>query len=53
MYVRRDAENFDAREVEVGLQGEAYTEILGGLQMGEQVVTIGSFFVDSEFKMKR
>lgn len=53
VYVRRDAENFDAREVEVGLQGEAYTEILGGLQTGEQVVTIGSFFVDSEFKMQR
>jgi len=53
VYVRRDAQTFDAREIEVGIQGEAYSEVLAGVRLGEQVVTIGSFFVDSEFKMKR
>jgi hypothetical protein len=53
VYVQRNAETFEAREITVGLQGEACSEVLAGLDAGEQVVSIGSFFVDSEFKMKR
>jgi hypothetical protein len=53
VYVQRNAETFEARDITVGLQGEAYSEVLEGVRAGEQVVTIGSFFVDSEFKMQR
>jgi hypothetical protein len=35
-----------------GLQGELYTEVTSGVREGEQVVTFGSFFIDSEFKLK-
>jgi hypothetical protein len=35
-----------------GFQGELYTQILGGLENGDQVVTFGSFFIDSEHKLK-
>jgi hypothetical protein len=35
-----------------GVQGELFTQVLNGLQEGEQVVTIGSFFIDAEHKLK-
>ena len=34
------------------LQGELFTQVLEGLQPGEQVITIGSFFIDAEHKLK-
>jgi hypothetical protein len=40
-------------EIESGIQGELYTEIRGGLKSGDQVVTFGSFFVDSNYKLKQ
>lgn len=40
------------REIHMGLQGELYTEILDGLNEGDQVVTLGSFFIDAEYKLK-
>lgn len=53
VYIRRDSQTFEPREITAGLQGETYTEVLSGLKADELVVTIGSFFVDSEFKMKQ
>ena len=38
--------------VQTGVQGELYTQVTGGLKDGDQVVTFGSFFIDSEFKLK-
>ena len=38
--------------MQLGVQGELYTQVLGGLQPGEQVVTFGSFFVDADYKLK-
>ena len=40
------------REIQIGLQGELFTEIAGGVKPGEQVVTFGSFFIDADFKLK-
>ncbi len=40
------------RQIHRGLQGELYTEILHGLNLGEQVVTLGSFFIDADYKLK-
>jgi hypothetical protein len=40
------------REIQAGVQGELYTQVLGGLTPGEQVVTFGSFFIDAEYRLK-
>jgi hypothetical protein len=29
-----------------------FTQVIDGLKSGEQVVTIGSFFIDAEHKLK-
>ena len=40
------------REIQPGVQGELYTQIVEGLKPGEQVITFGSFFIDAEHKLK-
>ena len=52
VYVQGKDGSYTPRKVETGLQGELYTQVLGGLSDGEQVVTFGSFFIDSEYKLK-
>lgn len=39
-------------EIRPGLQGELFTQVLGGLEPGAQVVTFGSFFIDADHKLK-
>jgi len=43
---------FEPTPVQTGVQGELYTQVTGGLKDGDQVVTFGSFFIDSEYKLK-
>ncbi|HEX4999750.1 MAG TPA: hypothetical protein VFY29_16120 [Terriglobia bacterium] len=52
VYVQEKDGDYVPRVVETGVQGELYTEVRGGVQEGEQVVTFGSFFIDSEYKLK-
>lgn len=52
VYVASPAGDYEPREIQTGVQGELYTQVVQGLVGGDQVVTIGSFFVDSEYKMK-
>ena len=52
VYVRDPEGNYSAREIQPGIQGEMYTEIVGGLKAAEQVVTFGSFFIDADHKLK-
>jgi hypothetical protein len=52
VYVQVDKGRYLPREIQPGLQGELYTQVLDGLKAGEQVVTLGSFFVDSNRKLK-
>ena len=40
------------RQIQRGLQGELYTQVVAGLEAGEQVVTLGSFFIDADYKLK-
>jgi len=51
-YVQQKDGSYVPRTIETGFQGELYTQILGGLEDGDQVVTFGSFFIDSEYKLK-
>ena len=39
-------------EVQTGLKGELYAEVLSGLSEGDRGVTFGSFFIDAEHKLK-
>src|SRR4029434_2458979 len=52
VYVPQKDGTYAPRTIETGFQGELYTQILGGLEDGDQVVTFGSFFIDSEYKLK-
>lgn len=52
VYVQSKAGGYEPREIMAGVQGELFTQVLEGLQEGEQVVTIGSFFIDAEHKLK-
>jgi hypothetical protein len=51
VYVARNGQ-YEPQTIRTGIQGELYTQILDGVRDGDQVVTFGSFFIDSEFKLK-
>ena len=50
-YAETEPGHFVPRMIRTGLQGELYTEVLEGLEEGDQVVTFGSFFIDAEYKL--
>jgi hypothetical protein len=52
VYVQRQAGQFVPQEIDTGIQGELLTEIVGGLNDGDEVATFGSFFIDAEHKLK-
>jgi len=52
VYVERAEGRYEPQTITAGLQGELYTQITGGVKDGDKVVTFGSFFIDSEFKLK-
>jgi len=52
VYIQSRDGSYLPKKIDTGVQGELYTQILGGLEAGEQVVTFGSFFIDSEYKLK-
>lgn len=52
VYVQRGEGRYEPQPVTIGLQGELFTEVVSGLNEGDQVVTFGSFFIDSEYKLK-
>jgi hypothetical protein len=52
VYVLGADGGYTPRDVTVGMQGELFTQVLGGLRPGEKVVTIGSFFIDADQKLK-
>jgi hypothetical protein len=52
VYVPRDGGQYVPVEIETGIQGELYTAVEKGLKDGDQVVSFGSFFIDSEYKLK-
>jgi Cu(I)/Ag(I) efflux system membrane fusion protein len=52
VYVPREGGHYAPVEVETGIQGELYTAVQKGLKDGDQVVSFGSFFIDSEYKLK-
>jgi len=52
VYVPQGQGRYVAKEIRAGVQGELFTQVLEGLEPGEQVVTFGSFFIDAEYQLK-
>lgn len=52
VYIEKQEGQYVPSEIETGLQGELLTEVVKGLNEGDKVVTFGSFFIDSEYKLK-
>jgi hypothetical protein len=52
VYVQQPDGSYAPREITIGAQGELFTHVMAGLNAGERVVTIGSFFIDAEHKLK-
>ena len=52
VYVQEKSGEYAPRDIKAGVQGELFTQVLDGLESGEHVVTIGSFFIDAEHKLK-
>jgi len=52
VYVKDASGEYMPRTIETGLEGELYTQVTAGLAEGDQVVSIGSFFVDADNKLK-
>ena len=52
VYVQKQGGQYAPVEIRTGIQGELYTAVETGLTEGDQVVSFGSFFVDSEYKLK-
>ena len=53
VFVQRDADTYEAREVQVGESNGTFTTILGGLSEGDPVVTHGAFLLKSELLKKQ
>ena len=52
VYVQSPDGRYAPREIKIGLRGELFTQVLDGLDPGQKVVTIGSFFIDAEHELK-
>ena len=52
VYVQESDGGYAPREIAVGMRGELFTQVVEGLKAGQQVVTIGSFFIDAEHRLK-
>jgi len=52
VYVSRENNVIESREVKLGAKAQDYYEVLSGLNEGENVVTSGNFLIDSESKLE-
>lgn len=52
VYLIKETDRLESREVTLGQKAEDYYEVLSGLSAGDSVVTSGNFLVDSESKLK-
>lgn len=51
VYIQSLTRRYLPRTIHTGLQGERYTQVLHGLQAGERVVTLGSFFIHAQQRL--
>jgi len=51
VYVVASDGGYERRVISTGAEGEKLTEIVKGLVAGEQIVTVGGFFIDAAYRM--
>ena len=52
VYIQKGQGNYVAQAIKTGLQGELYTQVVDGLMEGDNIVSVGSFFINAETKLK-
>lgn len=52
VYVNKDDDYFQPREVKTGITADGMTEIVSGIAEGEKVAAAGNFLIDSEAQLK-
>ena len=52
VFVVRDPGKFEPREVRLGIGSGGWTQILDGIEVGEEVVVSAQFLIDSESKLR-
>ena len=52
VYIQKQPGNYVPQTIKTGLQGELYTQVLDGLTEGDNIVSVGSFFINAETKLK-
>lgn len=52
VYIQKAPGNYVSQAIKTGLQGELYTQVLDGLTEGDNIVSVGSFFINAETKLK-
>ncbi|MFC1603155.1 efflux RND transporter periplasmic adaptor subunit [Pseudomonadota bacterium] len=52
IFVVREPGKFEPREVRLGFSAGGFTQILEGVELGEEVVTSSQFLIDSESKLR-
>ncbi|NOX50743.1 MAG: efflux RND transporter periplasmic adaptor subunit [Gammaproteobacteria bacterium] len=52
VFIVREPGKFEPREVTLGVNAKGMTQILSGVEAGEQVVTSSQFLIDSESKLR-
>lgn len=52
VYLSKENDMLESREVATGQKAEGYYEVVDGLSEGDMVVTSGNFLIDSESKLK-
>ena len=52
VYIQKENGHYTPQVIHTGLQGELYTQVIDGLKEGDHVVSVGSFFVDADTKLK-
>jgi methionine-rich copper-binding protein CopC len=52
VYLKGEGGGYNRRAIKTGVQGELYTQVTEGLAENDEVVSVGSFFVDADQKLK-
>lgn len=52
VYVEMQTGQYMPQQIHTGLKGELYSAVMHGLESGDRVVTLGSFFIDAQHKLK-
>lgn len=52
IYVAKDNDSFEPREVTTGIIADGMVEIVSGLKQGEKIASSGNFLIDSEAQLK-